>query len=94
MDPVRAARSGNRKGVVCPMADEAIVRLRKLLRDLFTARYQGVDGMRASRAQGYADGYMAAAKMALISSCDACIGLVSPHASLSALVARVGKSLA
>jgi hypothetical protein len=42
------------------MADEAIVRLRKLLRDLFTARYQGVDGMRASRAQGYVDGYMAA----------------------------------
>lgn len=42
------------------MADEAIVRLRKLLRDLFTARYQGVDGIRASRAQGYVDGYMAA----------------------------------
>jgi hypothetical protein len=42
------------------MSDEAIVRLRKLLRDLFSARYQGVDGMRASRAQGYADGYMAA----------------------------------
>jgi hypothetical protein len=42
------------------MADEAIVRLRKLLRDLFSARYQGVNGMRASRAQGYVDGYMAA----------------------------------
>jgi hypothetical protein len=42
------------------MGDEAIVRLRKLLRDLFSARYQGVDGLRAARAQGYADGYMAA----------------------------------
>lgn len=42
------------------MGDEAIVRLRKLLRDLFSARYQGVDGVRASRAQGYVDGYMAA----------------------------------
>ncbi len=46
--------------MVIVMGDEAIVRLRKLLRDLFSARYQGVDGVRNARAQGYADGYMAA----------------------------------
>ena len=34
--------------------------LRKLLRDLFGARYSGVVQSRLARAQGYVDGYMAA----------------------------------
>lgn len=42
------------------MRDDQIDTLRKLLRDLFTARYQGVAAAKASRAHGYVDGYMAA----------------------------------
>lgn len=42
------------------MREDQIDTLRKLLRDLFGARYQGVPAARINRAQGYADGYMAA----------------------------------
>ncbi len=42
------------------MRDDQIDTLRRLLRDLFTARYQGIAAAKASRAQGYVDGYMAA----------------------------------
>jgi hypothetical protein len=42
------------------MREDQIDTLRKLLRDLFSARYQGVPAARLSRAQGFADGYMAA----------------------------------
>lgn len=42
------------------MRDEHIDTLRKLLRDLFGARYEGVPYARLSRAHGYADGFMAA----------------------------------
>lgn len=48
------------------MRDDQIDTLRKLLRDLFTARYQGVSAPKASRAQGYVDGYMAALMRAKI----------------------------
>jgi hypothetical protein len=46
--------------MVTGMRDDQIDTLRKLLRDLFTARYKGVDYSRAARAHGYVDGYMAA----------------------------------
>lgn len=42
------------------MRDDQIDTLRKLLRDVFTARYQGAEYAKVSRAHGYVDGYMAA----------------------------------
>jgi hypothetical protein len=42
------------------MRDDQIDTLRKLLRALLGARYGGVPHVRLARAQGYADGYMAA----------------------------------
>ena len=42
------------------MQHDQIDTLRKLLRDLFNARYEGVSGAKLSRAHGYVDGYMAA----------------------------------
>ncbi len=42
------------------MRDDQVDTLRKLLRDLFSARYGGVEYNRAARAHGYVDGYMAA----------------------------------
>jgi hypothetical protein len=42
------------------MKTEQVDMLRKLLRDLFGARYDGIVQNRLARAQGYVDGYMAA----------------------------------
>ncbi len=42
------------------MREESLNTLRKILRDLFNARYQGGAGTVIARAQGYADGFMAA----------------------------------
>lgn len=39
---------------------EAISKLRTCLAALFNVRYQGADGTRHAKAQGYADGYMQA----------------------------------
>lgn len=64
--------------------DEAVTRLRKLLRDMFSARYQGIDGMRASRAQGYADGYMAALLAANVISQREMLAIVSDERRIAA----------
>ena len=42
------------------MKTEQVDTLRRLLRDLFGARYDGTVHGRLARAQGYVDGYMAA----------------------------------
>ena len=64
--------------------EEAVTRLRKLLRDNFNARYQGVDGLRASRAQGYVDGYMAALLAANVMSQREMLTLVSEERRVAA----------
>ena len=42
------------------MRNDQIETLRKLLRDVFGARYEGVATARITRAHGYVDGYMSA----------------------------------
>ncbi len=69
--------------------EEAVTRLRKLLRDLFSSRYQGVDGQRAARAQGYADGYMAALLAANVVSQRELLAIVGDERRIAAGPATV-----
>ncbi|MDP3274536.1 MAG: hypothetical protein Q8Q09_05030 [Deltaproteobacteria bacterium] len=75
------------------MREEAVIRLRKLLRDNFSARYAGVDGQRASRAQGYTDGYMAALLSAGVLTQRELLSLVSEERQRAAGPSTVSLSV-
>jgi hypothetical protein len=59
------------------MRNDHIDTLRKLLRDLFSARYDGVTGAKLSRAHGYVDGYMAALLRSKVVSQRELLGIIA-----------------
>jgi hypothetical protein len=78
------------------MRDQQIQTLRKLLRDLFGARYQGASRDRVARAHGYVDGFMAALLRTRVLSQKELLGIVAEERARVAgpATATVGADLA